>query len=355
MVEELEKLQASFISNLQEGVGSISTLLQKQQAQLHAERECLVQDRLKFEEEKLLMASANSAMISRVKLNVGGSQFETTTDTLTKDKGSMLETMFSGRFSLQTDAEGVAFIDRDGDVFAEILQYLRNGTLELPDSQEGRLRLMREADYYCLKDLIQQIKDANALWWATSDITLQASLKLHSDYVLCLCVVDNWLVSGSSDATIQVCDLTTSLQRKSLLGHTDYVTCLAHCGNRLFSGSRDQTIRAWDVEEGGPPLATLTGHTSYVQCLQAWNGKLVSGSQDRTIKVWDIDLNVCIQTLDCFDAVKCFHVMDNWAVTGVGSTVQIFDMSLGVCPMGCDQHALRTTTYPPNFEFLRQL
>ena len=40
---------------------------------------------------------------STVKLNVGGQYFTTSLQTLTKDKGSMLHAIFSGRFETKPD------------------------------------------------------------------------------------------------------------------------------------------------------------------------------------------------------------------------------------------------------------
>ena len=41
----------------------------------------------------------------------------------------MLAAMFSGKFSLVTDAEGCHFIDRDGALFHHILTFLRSGKI----------------------------------------------------------------------------------------------------------------------------------------------------------------------------------------------------------------------------------
>ena len=68
-----------------------------------------------------------------IPLNVGGYHFVTTLSTLTKDKDSMLAAMFSGRHELDTDSEGRYFIDRDGEYFKEILNYLRDSK-QLPSA-----------------------------------------------------------------------------------------------------------------------------------------------------------------------------------------------------------------------------
>ena len=54
---------------------------------------------------------------SSVKLNVGGTMYRTSLETLRKDADSMLSAMFSGRFDLKPDEDGAYFIDRDGELF----------------------------------------------------------------------------------------------------------------------------------------------------------------------------------------------------------------------------------------------
>ena len=51
---------------------------------------------------------------SRVKLDVGGNPFETTVQTLTSGPKSMLETMFSGRFSVVREEDATILLDRCG-------------------------------------------------------------------------------------------------------------------------------------------------------------------------------------------------------------------------------------------------
>jgi len=65
----------------------------------------------------------------RILLDVGGHFFSTTMETLTSVPGSLLGSMFSGRFPLNFTKDGRVFIDRDGFHFRHILNFLRE-----PDS-----------------------------------------------------------------------------------------------------------------------------------------------------------------------------------------------------------------------------
>ena len=51
---------------------------------------------------------------SVLKLNVGGTEFTTSLQTLTKDTESTLHAMFSGRFDTKPTEDGSYFIDREG-------------------------------------------------------------------------------------------------------------------------------------------------------------------------------------------------------------------------------------------------
>ncbi len=86
---------------------------------------------------------------SFVGLNVGGRIFLTSHSTLTRDSNSMLTRMFNETLppSCQ-DKDGHYIIDRDGDTFKYILNYLRDGSCVFPVNYNTRAELLREADYY---------------------------------------------------------------------------------------------------------------------------------------------------------------------------------------------------------------
>lgn len=98
-----------------------------------------------------------------VKLNVGGSLHYTTIGTLTK-LDSMLRAMFSGRMEVLTDSEGWILIDRCGKHFATILNFLRDGSVSLPDSQRELVELQAEAKYYLIQELIDACENSLNRW-----------------------------------------------------------------------------------------------------------------------------------------------------------------------------------------------
>lgn len=90
-----------------------------------------------------------------IKLDVGGSYYTTARATLLSEPDTMLSAMFSGNFALKKDSKGRIFIDRDGDAFQYILNYLRDKVLLVPPAQEPYylLRLYIEARYFSITNL----------------------------------------------------------------------------------------------------------------------------------------------------------------------------------------------------------
>ena len=97
-------------------------------------------------------------LASTIKLNVGGQYFTTSLQTLTKDTGSMLHAMFSGRFDAKPAEDGSYFIDRDGTHFRYILNYLRTGRLLFPKDELIREELLEEAEFYQIHGILEELR-----------------------------------------------------------------------------------------------------------------------------------------------------------------------------------------------------
>eukprot|EP01089_Gocevia_fonbrunei_P007302 TRINITY_DN18382_c0_g1_i1.p1 TRINITY_DN18382_c0_g1~~TRINITY_DN18382_c0_g1_i1.p1 ORF type:complete len:214 (-),score=46.81 TRINITY_DN18382_c0_g1_i1:56-697(-) len=118
-----------------------------------------LQTKMKERNEKLKEKAEKEVvnLQQRIKLNVGGYKYETTLATLNV-VSSMLSVMFSGNFTQQPDEDGYHFIDRNGDLFGDILDYLRNiSNPVLPRDYIRLKRLKTEAEYFGLVDLVKQI------------------------------------------------------------------------------------------------------------------------------------------------------------------------------------------------------
>lgn len=104
-----------------------------------------------------------------VKLNVGGALFHTTLGTLLK-YDSMFKAMFSGRNEVFSnyflriiqkkvfrDSDGYVPIDRCGKHFGLILNFMRDGTVPLPDCRTEVQEIIIEAKFYLIQVSLMDI------------------------------------------------------------------------------------------------------------------------------------------------------------------------------------------------------
>ncbi|XP_026543523.1 SH3KBP1-binding protein 1 isoform X1 [Notechis scutatus] len=91
-----------------------------------------------------------------VHLNVGGRRFCTSRQTLAWVPDSFFSSLLSGRISSLRDESGAIFIDRDPDLFAPILNFLRCKELDLRGSDVSLL--LHEAQFYGITPLIRRLQ-----------------------------------------------------------------------------------------------------------------------------------------------------------------------------------------------------
>ncbi|KAG8527581.1 Mitochondrial fission protein [Bacidia gigantensis] len=141
------------------------------------------------------------------------------------------------------------------------------------------------------------------------------------------------MVSSAFDDTVRVWDLNLGRCIGLLEGHQASVRCLQVEENFVATGSMDASIRLWDLdqaeyaprenraseskfhdedngtEEKVPAAAqvsstadchvhTLNAHVAEVTALHFKGDTLVSGSADKTLRQWDLATGRCVQTLD---------------------------------------------------------
>ncbi|EFA86800.1 hypothetical protein PPL_00605 [Heterostelium album PN500] len=96
-----------------------------------------------------------------VKLNVGGSKYTTTKDSL-NSQSTFFRALLNGDCGNATDSDGHYFIDRDGDLFGDILSYLRTGHFNINQYTRGQLgRFLVEADFYGIRPLAELLDPVN--------------------------------------------------------------------------------------------------------------------------------------------------------------------------------------------------
>ncbi|KAM6979900.1 BTB/POZ domain-containing protein KCTD3 [Aplochiton taeniatus] len=96
-----------------------------------------------------------SGMGEIIQLNVGGTRFSTSRQTLTWVPDSFFSSLLSGRISTLRDEAGAIFIDRDPTAFSPILNFLRTKELDLRGVNISVLR--HEAEFYGITPLVRRL------------------------------------------------------------------------------------------------------------------------------------------------------------------------------------------------------
>ena len=95
-----------------------------------------------------------------VKFNVSGRVFEVSRGLIDQQPGSVLGRMISETW--HRDQEEPLFVDRNGDIFAQVLEYLRYGSIVLPSNMPKEM-FTRDLDYYGLDYDAEAIIDGDMI------------------------------------------------------------------------------------------------------------------------------------------------------------------------------------------------
>eukprot|EP01071_Lankesteria_metandrocarpae_P006172 Lankesteria_metandrocarpae@DN4266_c0_g1_i10.p1 len=113
------------------------------------EREKFRQEYAVFQNERRRVVDVSIATESMADVNVGGVIFQSSRHTLVQQPGSLLEALFSGRHKMPRDREGRIFVDRDGELFRIILNFLRDpSTHPLPRDAAESDAILKESAFY---------------------------------------------------------------------------------------------------------------------------------------------------------------------------------------------------------------
>jgi len=112
---------------------------------------------------------------------------------------------------------------------------------------------------------------------------------------------NNLIATGLTSGDIITLDAVTGIYTSILLGHAHCVKSLTFSsdGKFLVSGSSDKTINLWDVQTGGIVKA-FHGHTDEVcsVSISMDDTMVASGSRDKTIRLWDTQTGECCHIID---------------------------------------------------------
>lgn len=90
-----------------------------------------------------------------MELIVGGLSYTTSHETLTKYPESLFPKLLAG--GVPKINSTTCFLDRDGQLFRHVLNFLRTGRLCLPKSFDEHAQLRVEAEFYGLPELIREL------------------------------------------------------------------------------------------------------------------------------------------------------------------------------------------------------
>jgi hypothetical protein len=115
---------------------------------------------------------------SRIKLDVGGRIFSVTSDMMIRYPDSFFARLFSGRWEDKKTEDGAYFINRSFQLFHHIVDFLRDGGLDVSLSEDDHRALCREADFYQLKELLDVLNAPVDHNWTLTE-TPNGVLALH--------------------------------------------------------------------------------------------------------------------------------------------------------------------------------
>jgi N-acetylneuraminic acid mutarotase len=117
--------------------------------------------RAELHREVAAMQMQQAAHEGRVELNIGGFRFETSVQTLRRVPHTFFDAYFSGRYAQDVCTDGSIFVDRDGEHFGHILEYMRDGVISVAEpgarpSVTLLRALKREFGFYCIELCAEQ-------------------------------------------------------------------------------------------------------------------------------------------------------------------------------------------------------
>lgn len=139
--------EANLDNALQNYVDSITKLLEAERKALKEEREALQKEREVW--QKAVVHLEATQFQDPVVLNVGGTRFAATLETLTKVPNTYFTALLSGRWDLKRSPldGGSIFIDRDPTLFPYVINYFRDA----PAQFQKRLSLLNETEHQLLQ------------------------------------------------------------------------------------------------------------------------------------------------------------------------------------------------------------
>eukprot|EP01080_Neovahlkampfia_damariscottae_P004346 gene4346-7702_t len=305
---------------------------------------------LPFDEETEDKLKDNSGQI--IKLNIGGTKFETTKSTLMFQKKSYFYCLLSSD-KFKPDKNGEYFIDRSPDYFPDILYYLRteldfyqiemlNEVDQIEYDKMKKIKVMSEnivslqnekilyERHHHSKETIDQENIVESEQDETPTVEFQNVLEKrlfenHKGKFENLTELKDGRLAFSSGDYIKIFNIFGYYSEMLLV--CEGIICFIEWKDGIIaSGHSDYAIRIWDSD--GYYRQRFSGHTGYIRSLLKLDDKrIISGSDDGTIRFWNesgectkcIKANNPIRYLGLFsdgnrivssDSLQCLKIWD---------------------------------------------
>ena len=196
-------------------------------------------------------------------------------------------------------------------------------------------------------------EDCTTRLWTTKTALVECIgiLRGHEDYINCLLVEDNFVVTGSADKTIRKWDIKTCDCVHVFRGHTSLLNRIICTGDFIFSSSYDRSARCWDFDTGecirvfrghkrgvyplvfipapdtvASPAARPGSGDHDVDLQYDWDGSkdiLITGSADNTARSWSFETGKCLHVFKEHDGgITCMTTDKEGKTLFTGSTDQ---------------------------------
>lgn len=197
-------------------VQKLQVMLSNEATRVAASNCKLKKDIQLFEERQSRVGSVH--FTNTIKLDIGGSIYKTTKDTLMKED-SMLASMFSGHgFKMEKDEDGCYFINRPGAPFAGILHYLQTGVFNPPSDPCKLKALQLEADFYQVQSLIDLLSTKEFPYENISSTGVIHWLGTSKDSVPYVNPVDSKIINVTGESSCPSGAVVDNINNKSDAG-----------------------------------------------------------------------------------------------------------------------------------------
>eukprot|EP00854_Cymbomonas_tetramitiformis_P009760 gene9760-11564_t len=133
--------------------------LRARRVRLEEEELDLKEHEVRMKQRKLEQQQCDSQSQGEcVTLNVGGVHYETTLSTLNKTRYFAAQLGPEALFRSTHTSRGQIFVDRNGELFSEVLEWLRSGTFDVAMPDKKRAALLEEAAFYGIESLLCRLQ-----------------------------------------------------------------------------------------------------------------------------------------------------------------------------------------------------